>query len=169
MYLNPYFRAPELGERLERALRARGYRLHAVGEGMAGRPGWRAYEPNLAEVAAASDLLVAAPGMGSLGQAQLFGVPYLALCTDQPEQAQNLTQLESTAFRTFQPTVEDDDALARSLADLEHGSQRSWHERPSPVLAVERLHASWVRALTGLIAASVAERSPSTQEFAHAS
>ncbi len=169
VYLNPYFRSPKLGERLERALRARGYRLHAVGEGLQGRPGWRAYEPHLAEVAAASELLVAAPGMGSLGQARLFGVPYLALCTDQPEQAQNLTQLECTAVRTFHPSVEDDEALSRSLVALEDCSRQRWHERPSPVAAVERLHASWVRALTGLIAASVAERPHSILELAHAS
>jgi len=169
VYLNPYFRDPRLGERLERALEAHGYRLHAVGEGMTGRPGWRAYEPHLAEVIAASDLLVAAPGMGSLGQARLFGVPYLAVCTDQPEQAQNLLQLGSQAVRTFHPTVDGDEALACSLGELVRCAQPRWHERPSPLAAVERLHASWVRALTDLVTASVSERTAFSQELAHAS
>lgn len=169
VYLNPYFRDPRLGARLERALLARGYRLHAVGEGMVGRPGWRPYEPHLAEVTAASDLLVAAPGMGSLGQTQLFGVPYLAVRTDQPEQAQNLLQLGSQAVRAFHPSMDDDDALARALVELERCPQQRWHERPSPLIAVERLHASWVRALTGLVTASVSERTEFSQELAHAS
>jgi hypothetical protein len=169
VYLNPYFRDSHLGERLEHALLARGYRLHAVGEGMAGRPGWRPYEPNLAEITAASDLLVAAPGMGSLGQAGLFGVPYLAVCTDQPEQAQNLSQLDGCAVRGFQPAVDDDDALADSLVALEQLQPLRWDERPSPVLAVERLHASWIRALAGLISTSISQRPRLPQELAHAS
>lgn len=169
MYLNPYFRDNALAERLERALLARGYRLHAVGEGMAGRPGWQAYEPHLAEVTAASDLLVAAPGMGSLGQARLFGVPYLAVCTDQPEQAQNLLQLGNQTVRTFHPTVDDDESLARSLVELERCPQQRWNERPSPMAAVEQLHASWARALTGLVTASVSERTDFPQELSHAS
>lgn len=169
VYLNPYFRDPTLGERLERALVDRGYRLHAVGEGLAGRPGWRPYEPHLAEIAAASDLLVAAPGMGSLGQARLFGVPYLAVCTDQPEQAQNLSQLKCHAVRTFHPAVDDDAALACALGALEDLQQPRWCERPSPVLAVDRLHASWTRALTDLIASSISQRPRLAQELAHAS
>jgi hypothetical protein len=93
VYLNPHFTDPGIATHVERAVRARGMALHAVAEGFAGRPGWRAFDARFADVVAAADVLVSAPGMGALGLVHAFGTPFLALSTDQPEQRANLAFL----------------------------------------------------------------------------
>src|SRR5205823_4613604 len=87
VYLNPHFRDPAIADAVERALAAAGFAIHAVGEGYARRPGWRAHDPALADAIGAADLLVSAPGLGAISQARALRVPFLALVSDQPEQA----------------------------------------------------------------------------------
>ena len=55
IYLNPHFRDPRLAARLETALAQRGVRFYGVSEPWAGRPGWRAFDPDFGDVVAASD------------------------------------------------------------------------------------------------------------------
>jgi hypothetical protein len=93
VYLNPHFAHPAIAGHIEGAVRARGMALHAVGEGFAGRPGWHPFDAGFADVVAAADVLVSAPGMGALGLVHAFGTPFLALSTDQPEQHANLAFL----------------------------------------------------------------------------
>lgn len=94
VYLNPHFSDPRVAARVERALASAGYVMHAVGEGYRNRPGWRRADPDLTSVIGAADLLLSAPGMGSLSQSLTFGIPHLLLVTDQPEQRRNLRYLE---------------------------------------------------------------------------
>ncbi|MEQ9499845.1 MAG: hypothetical protein RIT81_23405 [Deltaproteobacteria bacterium] len=88
-YLNPHFTDPGLAAALESAPG----RLYAVGEGFAGRPGWVAYDGDLADKLAAADVVVSAPGVATLTAVKASGVPYVALRSRQPEQRENLTRL----------------------------------------------------------------------------
>ncbi len=90
VYLNPHFREPSIAAALERALRQRGFHLHAVGEGYASRPGWRATDAALGDVVHAADLFVSGAGMGALELARTSGTPLLVLLGDQPEQERNV-------------------------------------------------------------------------------
>jgi len=92
-YLNPHFRDPVIAEEVEIAMSKLGLRLYGVGEGYAERPGWRAWDIQLADAVGAADLFVSAPGLGALAQARALGVPLVALVADQPEQAANLAGL----------------------------------------------------------------------------
>ncbi len=96
VYLNPHFHDPAVAAALEGALARRGFRVHAVGEGYAERPGWRAADPDLASVVRAADVLVSGAGMGALAQARVFGTPLVALLGDQPEQLRNAGALART-------------------------------------------------------------------------
>lgn len=149
IYLNPYFRDPALAQALERALAGAGFTVHAVGEGLASRPGWIARDPALVEAVAAADLFVSAAGMASLGQARTFGVPFLAIATAQPEQRANLAPLRAAAgprCRVVDVGPDLERRLATALGDLELSGSR-----PDPRHAVLRLQARWVEAVTGLL------------------
>ncbi len=95
-YLNPHFKDPRVAGALEAALARRGYRAVLVGEGYAGRPGWRAADPDFASVVRAADLFVSGAGMGALAQARVFGTPLVALLGRQPEQQENAAALART-------------------------------------------------------------------------
>lgn len=90
VYLNPHFREPSIAAAVEGALRERGFHLHAVGEGYAGRPGWHATDALLSDVVHAADLFVSGAGMGALELARTSGTPLLVLLADQPEQERNV-------------------------------------------------------------------------------
>lgn len=117
VYLNPRFSDPTLATSIERAVRAAGLELHAVGEGFAGRPGWRPTDPALADVVAGAEVLIAAPGMGSLGQAHAYGTPLIALVSDQPEQRMNLRFLPANARPLFIDVPAFERELARAIAN----------------------------------------------------
>lgn len=89
VYLNPHFRDVGLAQALETALKACGRSSHRVGEGYAGRPGWRPYDPGWVGVAASSQVILSAPGMAGLAVALLFEKPIILILTDQPEQHSN--------------------------------------------------------------------------------
>ncbi len=153
VYLNPHFEDPEVATAVERALAAEGFHVHAVGEGFAGRPGWRPYDPSFVDVTAAADLLVSAPGMGAVGQARLLGTPFLALVTDQPEQRANLRFLGGGAPASA--TVEID--APGSLADRLRGAAAALAAasppalaRPPAVATVTAVHRRWARVLLDL-------------------
>jgi len=89
VYLNPHFRDPDLAQALEQGLQRAGLHSHRVGEGYADRAGWVGEDPQWIACAAASTLLVSAPGMAALSVAQVYRRPILLLLTEQPEQQRN--------------------------------------------------------------------------------
>ncbi|MFM9437275.1 hypothetical protein ACFDR9_004362 [Janthinobacterium sp. CG_23.3] len=89
VYLNPHFRDPLLAEALERGLADAGLQTHLIGEGYAGRPGWLAQDPDWVGRAAASELIISAPGMAALSVALVYHRPILLVVTEQPEQQIN--------------------------------------------------------------------------------
>ncbi len=161
VYLNPYFTDGALAAALETTLRGRGFTVHAVGEGLAARPGWRARDPALVEAVAAADVFVSAAGMASLGQARTFGVPMIALATAQPEQRANLAALTAGAPRATAAVVavggDGPDALAGRLAAALAGLDLD-RPRLDPRLAVRRVQARWVE--TFLHLAHTARKDP---------
>jgi hypothetical protein len=152
VYLNPYFTDPALADALERGLAAAGYTVHAVGEGFASRPGWRARDPELVEAVAAADLFVSAAGMASLGQARTFGVPFLALATAQPEQRANLAPMRDGGdprCRVVDTGAELAPRLTAAIAAL--GREGETGPRLDPRHAVLRVQARWIEAVSGLV------------------
>jgi len=89
VYLNPHFRDAAMADALERGLAAAGMPGNFVGEGHAGRAGWRTQDPDWVNTAAHSSVIVSAPGMAALSVAAVYRKPILLLLTDQPEQAIN--------------------------------------------------------------------------------
>jgi hypothetical protein len=151
VYLNPHFADARLAGALEAALVRRGFRVHAVGEGYAGRPGWRAYDPAFNDVAAAADVLVSAPGMGALSAWAHFGTPLLAVRTDQPEQAANLRDLpgaNAAPYAVVDAAGADAASLDRALAHLT-GVARG--PRPEPAAVAAAVQARWADALSDLL------------------
>jgi hypothetical protein len=154
VYLNPHFADPSVAASLEAALSAEGYAMHAVGEGYAARAGWRPYDQSFADVAAAADLLVSAPGMGAVSMARLFGVPFLALLTDQPEQRANVRFLAAspeTAFATEElaDPLDLTERLQRAAKTLAHRAAPAL-ERPPAAATVGAVHDRWAHVLTEL-------------------
>lgn len=151
VYLNPHFRDPRLAATLESALARRGFRVHAVGEGFSGRPGWHRYDASFNDVAAAADVLVSAPGMGALSAWAHFGTPLLALRTDQPEQAANLRDLptvRAAPYAVVDAAEAGPEALDRALADLMDVLRGP---RPDPADTAAAVQARWADALCDLL------------------
>ena len=154
VYLNPHFEDPAVAAAIEGALAAEGIRMHAVGEGYAGRPGWRPHDASFVDVAAAADLLVSAPGMGAVGQARLLGVPFLALVTDQPEQRENLRFLSGVPTSAAVPMEAAGPLAPRlraALAGLAAVSPPAL-ARPPAGATVAAVHHLWTDVLTDLAA-----------------
>ncbi len=161
VYLNPHFRDPAIAAAVEAALAGAGFRVHAVGEGYARRPGWNARDAGFADAAAAADLLVSAPGMGALGQARAFGLPFLAVLTDQPEQARNLALFARGGGPPLRVVPVNGDAGRLGAHLLAAARSLAAEPRPPPPpadLVVARIHAAWAQALGALVrSASAAE------------
>jgi hypothetical protein len=162
VYLNPHFADVAVASAIESALSAEGYVMHAVGEGYADRPGWRPYDSEFADVAAAADLLVSAPGMGAAGMARLFGVPFLALLTDQPEQRANARLLASLPGAALSAVELSDlrgltERLRGAARDLTRGAPPAL-ERPPASAVVGAVHDRWAAVLTELAAAASPRR-----------
>lgn len=151
VYLNPHFAEPRLAAAIEGALARRGFRAHAVGEGYAGRAGWRPYDPAFNDVAAAADVLVSAPGMGALSAWAHFGTPLLALRTDQPEQAANLRDLpavNAAPYAVLDAAHLDAASLDGALAHLT-GVARG--PRPDPACVAAAVQARWADTVCDLL------------------
>ncbi len=147
VYTNPYFQDPALADALDAALA--GFHVHAVGEGYANRPGWRARDAALGDAIGAADVFVSAAGAGALALARATGVPMIALATDQPEQRQNLTSIvdPGAAWRTVVDLAGDVRAqLAAALAALPATTSTGDAE-----LAVRRARAMWLGTLLALV------------------
>jgi hypothetical protein len=116
VYLNPHFSDPALAEALETGLQeAMTPSLHEhhhdrgdesgdggvffLGEGYAGRPGWRPYATDWIEIAAGAEALVSAPGMAALSTAHALDKPIILIVTAQPEQQRNALRAESLGLR----------------------------------------------------------------------
>jgi hypothetical protein len=96
VYLNPHFRDARLAAALRGALAERGFVAHGVGEGLSEQQGFMPYDGSFADIAGAAEVLISAPGMATSAQARAFGLPFVALATDQPEQRKNLLALAGT-------------------------------------------------------------------------
>jgi hypothetical protein len=154
VYLNPHFADPTVAASLEAALSAEGFVMHAVGEGYAARPGWRPYDPAFADVAAAADLLVSAPGMGAVGMARLFKIPFLGLLTDQPEQRANVRFFAASPEAAFAAEdLSDPHCLTERLRCAANSlAAAPALERPSAAAVVGAVHDRWAHVLTELAA-----------------
>jgi hypothetical protein len=148
VYLNPHFEDPRVAVALERALARRGYRVHAVGEGYAARPGWRAEDADLASVVRAADVFVSGAGMGALAQARVFGTPLVALLGDQPEQRKNAEAL--AAARTPFAAV---DVGSRDLEGAIDAALEKVSRAPALrlVSSAADVHAAWADAFERLV------------------
>lgn len=152
VYLNPHFSDPAIAGAIERAARRHGYRLHAVAEGYADRPGWVARDPHLVDAIAGADLFVSGAGMGALGMANLFGVPFLCLLGRQPEQRANVAQLgprPNVRVVDLPPTGAP--AMDADIADLAFRARRPLDDRPDPRARVRALHQQWTDAFVRLL------------------
>jgi hypothetical protein len=98
IYLNPHFRDLRLAAELEAELAGAGIRFVGVSEPWAGRPGWRAFDPDFGDVIAAADVFISGAGAAALEHARRTGVPLIALLGDQPEQALNLKQAQAAGI-----------------------------------------------------------------------
>jgi hypothetical protein len=148
VYLNPHFRDPAVAGALEAALAGRGYRMIAVGEGYAGRPGWAAQDADLASIVRAADLFVSGAGMGALAQARVFGTPLVALLGDQPEQQKNAAALaRSSAPFAAVPLGATDlgAAIGRAIDSVSHTHLRALFG------SAEDVHDAWARAFADLV------------------
>jgi hypothetical protein len=162
-YLNPRFRDPAIAAAVEDAARRHRLELHAVGEGYADRRGWIARDPELVDSIASADLFISGAGMGALGMATTFEVPFVCLLGRQPEQRANIEQLGPL------PTVRVLDLdggldggrdsgldsglggqIATAAADLTFRFHRS--ARPDPTDQIRALHRQWTEAFEHLLA-----------------
>lgn len=152
VYLNPHFTDPSVAVALEETLLRQGAHMHAVGEGYAGRPGWRARDASFVDVVAAADLLVSAPGMGALTQARILGTPFLAIVTDQPEQAQNLGFLQGASHPVEKVILQcDRHSLHQDLATAANRLLLApqVNRRTDVQSVIEETHALWSLTLIG--------------------
>jgi len=92
VYLNPHFRDPRLAEGLETGLDLACMEATLVGEGYAARARWHAQDADWVRQAAASNLIVSAPGMAALSVALVYSRPIVLVLTEQPEQKINATR-----------------------------------------------------------------------------
>ena len=148
IYLNPHFRDPRLALHMETALARAGFRFHGVSEPWAARPGWRAFDPDLCDVIAASDLFVSGAGAAALEQARRAGVPLLALLGDQPEQALNLDQALAAGVDARAVDATEPAAFARAVAAL----LRPGDARPDAAGEHIRVRRLWTEAFVSLAA-----------------
>lgn len=155
VYLNPHFREPSIALAVEQALRGRGFHLHAVAEGFAGRPGWWAADAHFGDVVHAADLFVSGAGMGALELARTSGTPLLVLLGDQPEQERNVADASerrpALRLRSVPLGGNLGGAICEAVAAL-------WDERLSPrrtaVDAGQRTAAAWRQAFVELLTAA---------------
>lgn len=162
VYLNPHFQDSTLAAKLEQALAAAGFRMHAIGEGYPDRPGWRARDPRLADAIGAADLFVSGIGMAALAQARAFGVPFLGVVGEQPEQMQNLRYLRDAghAFevvRCEEAGASLDERLAAAIQRLMHPPGAAL-ARPNSDEAIVKTQSLWVNLLVQLIERARRER-----------
>lgn len=153
VYLNPHFRHGRLADALHHTLTRRGYHLHAVGEGLTSLGAFSAHDASFADVAAAADVLLAAPGMASCAQARAFGLPFVAVATDQPEQRTNLAALSASPHIATLDLL-DPSARESLLSRLDLAIERATTApRPAPQPAFQRAaHDRWSDVLAGLLA-----------------
>lgn len=159
VYLNPHFRDARLAAALRAALEARGYTLCGIGEGLARHPGFSAYDGSFADVAAAADVLVSAPGMASCAQARAFCLPFVALATDQPEQRANLAAMAGSPLVApvdlLDPCTRRDLGAALGTA-VDRATAARDPARPDPgaepPAAARHAHSLWADVLSNLVA-----------------
>ena len=158
VYLNPHFHDPRVAAAVESALAVRGFRMHAVGEGYRGRPGWRGEDPDLASVVRAADVFVSGAGMGALAQAKVFGTPLVALLGAQPEQEKNAAALA----RSRAPFA----AVSLAATDLARAVGQAVEAVSAPHLralsgSADDVHDAWTRAFLDLV--TLAEKGASRE------
>jgi len=148
IYLNPHFRDPRVAAGLENALATAGAHFYGVSEPWAGRPGWRAFDADFADVVAAGDLLVSGAGAAALAQARAAGVPLLALVGDQPEQALNLAQAPAADVDARAVAVNELAQLPHAIAALLSSGASVLRASGEPA----RIRRLWMEAFVALAA-----------------
>jgi hypothetical protein len=143
VYLNPHFADPAVASAIEQVLRTHGYRMSAVGEGYAQRPGWVASDADFASVVAAADLYISGAGMGALAQSRVFGTPLVALLGNQPEQLANARATHGA----FAAVKLGSNTFAADLREAIAGLRSVRGTRSS----VDTVHDQWVRIFFDLI------------------
>jgi hypothetical protein len=120
VYLSSHYRDPRIAANVEAAVARRGLAMFGVSEAFAGRCGWVAHEPELADAIAAADVFIAGAGMASLEQAHAYGTPFVALLGSQPEPAKNLARLAARGrtVRWAQIGEQTERSLGQALADI---------------------------------------------------
>src|SRR5262249_8821655 len=133
---------------LEAALADAGVRFAGLSEPWAGRPGWRAFDPDFGDVIAAADLFVSGAGAAALEHARRAAVPLLAILGEQPEQSLNLKQAQAAGITAL--AVD-----ARTLAGLPDAVASLMNDPAHPRNAADehaRVRRLWSKALLSLAA-----------------
>lgn len=156
VYLNPHFKNPKLAAGLEEALGECGFRIHAVGEGFRDREKWIPHDPALINAIAASDLFISAPGVAALAQVKLFGIPFLAVTSRQPEQEYNRDHLKALSAPWEQIDSEDitaefKESVKDKICELLRRSDLVREQGPSSEAAILRVHSLWSEAIRDLL------------------
>lgn len=163
VYLNPHFRDPRLAEGLETGLHLAGIDATLVGEGYAGRAQWAAQDADWVPQAAASDLIVSAPGMAALSVALVYRRPIVLVLTDQPEQKINAARAAALGLAHRVIVWRGDAArFAEALRSACRELLQSHPTLPAPdgrAVASARLE-SWVSVLHELAARPSSMRRP---------
>jgi hypothetical protein len=154
VYLNPHFREPSIANAVEEALHAGGFQMHAVGEGYAARPGWKATDGEFADIVHAADLFVSGAGMGALELARTSGTPLLVLLGEQPEQERNVADASHRCPSLRLRAVTVGNGLTAELGQAAQALVASGRCVPEPGLPTEAL---WREALLELAEGARAE------------
>jgi len=157
VYLNPHFREPAIAEAVESALRARGYQLHAVGEGYANRVGWQPTDASFGDVVHAADLFVSGAGMGALELARTSGTPLLVLLGSQPEQERNVADASARLPGFRLRAVPLGGELAAAVAEAVVALAPARATQPLLASSAQRTEAEWRLAFLELLEAARAQ------------
>lgn len=158
VYLNPHFRDTQLAESLELGLKTSGVQGYLVGEGYAGRTGWVAHSPDWADRAAASDVIISAPGMAALSIALVYERPIILIVTDQPEQQINAARASELGVKHRTVVWQEDretfsNAMDKACRELLDGVAAAESVPAGRATAEARL-ATWVSIFTAINPAS---------------
>lgn len=149
-YLNPHFRDPTIARSIERLAERVDADLYAVGEGFADRDGWQGCDPDFAARAATADLLISAPGMGTVGMSRTYGTPCLMMLTDQPEQRRNARRMLAASDVPPCDAVEvESPRLYKAMVNMAEPLLAA--DSPPARNRVDEVHGAWTDAFDQLV------------------
>lgn len=138
-YLNPHFRDESLAKVIEEVCAQ--FAFIGFGEGYVGRPKWRRPDENVHEVLQHASAFMSGGGMAAIAEAIRFGLPFIALEGDQPEQSINLAHAEKLLPNLTRVSAREPQGLSDALtAALARGSQNLSHRADCDSSEVWRSH-----------------------------